>query len=74
MALATLALVAGYVWLGPLLAGWTGDPQPGGIQTPAPSAPATTSVPTVDPTPTPAQATPVCTEWEDGTVSCIVTP
>lgn len=71
MVLATLALVAGYVWLGPLLARWTGGPQP---TAPEPTAPTTSSAPPQDATPEPAEATPVCTELEDGTVSCVVTP
>ncbi|RKQ36277.1 protein kinase domain-containing protein [Kocuria tytonis] len=77
LTLAVLALVAGYVWLGPMIAGWSGN---GGTNRPAPTAPPPpTSSPVSSPGPTeePAPATdvtPVCTELADGTVSCVVTP
>ncbi|MDN5630802.1 serine/threonine-protein kinase [Kocuria sp.] len=78
LALAALALVAGYVWLGPLLAQWGGgaastDPgtSPAPATSPAQPNSETPTGPTADPT---TDATPVCTELEDGTVSCVVTP
>ncbi|QMS56971.1 serine/threonine-protein kinase [Kocuria varians] len=78
LALAALALVAGYVWLGPLLAQWgrgstptdTGT-SPAPATSPAQPSSETPTVPTMDPT---TDATPVCTELDDGTVSCVVTP
>ncbi|RUQ05037.1 hypothetical protein D8M38_10510 [Kocuria sp. HSID17582] len=70
--------MAGYVWLGPLLAQWGGgaastDPgtSPAPATSPAQPNSETPTGPTADPT---TDATPVCTELEDGTVSCVVTP
>ncbi|WP_144942824.1 serine/threonine protein kinase [Kocuria salsicia] len=78
LALVVLALAVGYVWLGPLLAQWGGGTDPSSPSTsPAPTtSPAqpgneAPTVPTAEPT---TDATPVCTELEDGTVSCVVTP
>ena len=67
LTLGVLALAAGYLWLGPVLAQWGGDPAP--METPAPVSP------TRDPEPEPTtDVTPICSELEDGTVSCVVTP
>ncbi|MGW2673603.1 serine/threonine-protein kinase [Kocuria rhizophila] len=74
--LAVLALVAGYVWLGPALARWGGAEGPG--TTPEPTrAPETSGVPSDGGGGPPAattDVTPECTQLEDGTVSCVVTP
>ena len=74
--LAVLALVAGYVWLGPALARWGGAEGPG--TTPEPTrAPETSGVPSDGVGGPPAattDVTPECTQLEDGTVSCVVTP
>lgn len=68
LTLALLALAAGYLWLGPVLVQWGGDPSP--AQTPAP-----TISPTRDPEPAPTtDVTPICSKLEDGTVSCVVAP
>ena len=76
MTLAVLALVAGYVWLGPALARWGGQESPG--TTPEPTrAPETSGVPSDGGGGPPAattDVTPECTQLEDGTVSCVVTP
>lgn len=71
LVLAAVALTAGYFWVGPVMSSWldgaTG-PEPEVTQpqdgTPTPSAP---QEPSMD-------VTPVCTEQEDGTLSCVVTP
>ncbi|CAL8897564.1 hypothetical protein KVA01_06180 [Kocuria varians] len=78
--LAVLAVVAGYVWLGPVLSRWGGGADPAG-STPSPTAPAGSTTPateepgtqSTEPQPT-TDATSVCTELDDGTVSCVVTP
>ncbi|MDO4919795.1 serine/threonine protein kinase [Kocuria sp.] len=69
---AVLVLGAGYVWLAPLLVQW------GDGSAPVPADPAvTTPAPGTDtgePSPVDPAATPVCTQLEDGTVSCVVAP
>ncbi|ASE10360.1 serine/threonine-protein kinase [Kocuria rhizophila] len=74
--LAVLAVVVGYLWLGPVLARWTGtgDPDPAAPSTSAPArAPGGGGTPARSPAPT-TDVTPQCTQLEDGTVSCVVTP
>lgn len=71
LVLAPLALIAGYLWLGPALTGWL-DPadQPQPALTPTPGDVASPSVapqPGVD-------ITPECTEQQDGSLSCVLTP
>lgn len=69
--LAGIALTAGYVLAGPALSSWldevTGS-EPEVTQTPdAPPTPSAPQEPSMD-------VTPVCTEQEDGSLSCVVTP
>lgn len=69
--LAAVALTAGYFLAGPALSSWLqdrGGPQPEVTEAPQDSAtPSAPHEPSMD-------VTPVCTEQQDGTVSCMVTP
>lgn len=71
LVLVSVALTAGYFWVGPVLSSWLDGatvPEPQVTQpqdaTATPSAP---QEPSMD-------VTPVCTEQEDGTLSCVLTP
>lgn len=71
LVLAGIALTAGYFLAGPALSSWLEDTtggEPDVSQTPE-------VTPTPSPPPEPGQdVTPVCTEQEDGSLSCVVTP
>lgn len=71
LVLAGIALTAGYFLAGPALSSWLdGGTGPEHEVTRTPEVPATTSTPQ-QPS---MDVTPVCTEQEDGSLSCVVTP
>lgn len=71
LVLAGIALTAGYFLAGPALSSWFDDETGADPQvTQSPEVPATPSAPQ-EPS---MDVTPVCTEQEDGSLSCVVTP
>ncbi|MBD2765545.1 protein kinase [Kocuria sp. cx-455] len=71
LVLAAVALTAGYFWVGPVMNSWLNGP-------PAPEPEVTqpredTATPSAPQEPS-MDVTPVCTEQEDGTLSCVLTP